>query len=296
MSRGFQVACAGLLAAIACLYYFAPFGLRPGVAPRPVLDPLSQKKLEIFKAATGRPSDPAPAAMYAEINARHFGGALPAIPVVWTDALEELDRLVGDDTYHLEGMTNGSLVLVSRTLKDDEEELRRTVCHEAVHVKLHPVAGRKANHGDGFQAELRRIFEEGCFVAILASDADKHALRDWIEQQKARLTEEQARLDEERSRIDQERADIERAIADMNARIETANAQRSGWPGDEEQQALRARRERALQEAGDYNVTLERHNADAEALNREIERYRLMMAYPHGIDDEAGIKDPPQLP
>ena len=163
------------------------------------------------------------------------------------------------------------------------------MCHEAVHVKLHPVAGTTANHGDLFQGELRRLFEEGCFVAILASDAEKSALRQRIDEQTARLKQEGAQLDLTRTRLDDERSEIERAVAELNARIVAANARGSEWPTDEEQEALKTRRARAIQESSDFNAALERHAAESADLNRDIDRYRLIVAYPHGIDEEAMV-------
>jgi hypothetical protein len=304
------MACAGLVVVGACGYYFlAPAGapLRRASAgapsrPAPVplgrrspqgeggaVDPITAKKLEIFELASKRPADPDLVALYGEVNQRHFAGTLPAIPVMWDDALAEVDALVGGD-YHLQGMTDGSLMLVSPALREDEAELQRTVCHEAVHVRLHRASGANANHGQAFQGELRRIFEEGCFTAILATEAEQQALKQWIDDETARLHQGKAQIDADRARVDAERADVERAISDLNARIVTANAQRSGWPGEEEQQALSARRIRALQASSDYNVALSRLNSDAGHLNREIERYRLMVAYPRGVDEETVVR------
>lgn len=288
MSATFKVLVAALLVSAAAAYYLlapprAP--LRPG-APAPLVTPMAAKKLEIFERARGRAADPELVALYAEVNGRHFDGGLPAIPVMWDAALADLDALVGGN-YHLQGITNGSLMLVSPSLRGDDDELRRTVCHEAVHVKLHPAGAASANHGDRFQAELRRIFEEGCFVAILASDADRESLKRWIDDERARLEREKAAIDSEREQIDAERAAVERAIEEMNARTAEANARRSGWPTADEQAALAARREQAMQSAGTFNERLARHNADADHLNGEIERYRLMVAYPRGVDEDA---------
>lgn len=171
MSRGFKVACAGLLVLCACYYYLAP-GARRGAAPRPAVDPITAKKLEIFAAVRQRSADPELAVLYADINQRHFGGELPAIPVMWDDSLKEVDALVGDN-HHLQGMTNGAVMLVSPALRNDDDELRRT------------------------------------------------------------------------------------------------------------------RRARAMQESSDFNAALERHTAEGAELNRDIDRYRLMVAYPHGIDEQA---------
>ena len=287
MSSTLKALCATLAVALAGAYYFlAPAGapLRRS-PPAAAVDPITAKKLEIFDVAAKRPADPALVALYTAINARHFAGALPSIPVMWDDRLRELDVLVRDN-YHLQGMTNGALMLVSRALEDDEAELQRTVCHEAVHVKLHEGSGAGANHGEAFQAELRRIFEEGCFVAILATEPEQAALKQWIDTETARLNAAKAQIDSDRDRIDAERAEIEAAIVDLNARTATANAQRSGWPGEDERQALATRRAQALQDSADFNAVLARHNADAAHLNREVDRYKLMLAYPRGVDEE----------
>jgi hypothetical protein len=288
MSPAFKILCAALVVAGACsYYYFAPPGapLRRAPDPAPAVDPITSKKLQIFELARTRAADPALVVLYTGINERHFGGGLPPIPVMWDD-LTAVDALVGDN-YHLQGMTNGALMLVSPALQDDEAELQRTLCHEAVHVKLHDASGGSANHGSLFQGELRRIFEEGCFTAILATSEETAALREWIDKETARLKQDRERLDGERARLDAERADVEQAVAALNERIAAANAQHAGWPGDEEQQALSARRTRALQDSSDFNVALARHNADAVHLNTRVERYRLMAAYPHGVDEEA---------
>jgi hypothetical protein len=285
MSLGFRVTCAALLVLCACYYYLAPAGPRRGAASPPA-DPIIEKKLEIFARAGARPADPELGALYTEINERYFSSELPAIPVMWDDSLKEVDILAGDD-FHLEGMTNGALMLLRPELRSDDAELRRTVCHEAVHVKLHRGAGTYADHGAVFQAELRRIFGEGCFIAILASDAEQAALREWIDQHRARLNRESADLDLARTRLDAERSDVERVVVGLNERVAAANAQGSGWPSDEERGALNARRARALQESSDFNGAIERYTADTAQLNREVERYRLMVAYPRGVDEEA---------
>lgn len=292
MSPGFKATCAALLAVGACVYYLAPQIRRDRAAAPAAVDAITAKKRQIFERAAARPADPDLASLYGEINDRHFGGSLPAIPVVWEDGLKELDLLIGDDA-HLNGMTNGRMMLISTALADDGDELRRTVCHEAVHVKLQPTPGTNGHrdgvvrHDAAFQEALRRIFAEGCFAAILASEEERAALKDWIDQEKARLDEEGAHLDLSRARLNAERSEVESAIAALNARTAAGYEQPSQAPAETEMESVRARRARAIEESENFNAALERHNAAVANLNREIERYRLMLAYPYGIDDEA---------
>ncbi len=292
MSAGFKATCAILLALGGSLYFLSPQLRRERSAAPPAVDAITAKKEEIFKLAAAKTADPDLVALYAEINDRHFAGSLPAIPVVWDDGLKQLDLLAGDGS-HLNGMTNGRMMLISTALREDADEVRRTVCHEAVHVKMQPAPGRNAGHDTvlrhdaAFQNALRRIFDEGCFVAILASGEERAALKRWIDEETARLEEESAQLDLSRARLNAERDEVERAIAALNTRASARDEQPSQAPTEAEMDSVTARRTRAIEETDNFNAALERHGAAVAHLNEEIARYRLMLAYPHGIDDDA---------
>lgn len=246
-------------------------------------DPLERKQQQIFESAQQRAGDPTLAGMYRDINSRHFAGLLPTVGVTWEATLAEVDPLVGGD-YKTEGMTNGHVIVLRENLKRDPAELRRTLCHEMVHLKLIAGGDNETHHGPLFQEELERVFREGCFEAILASDAEKALLKDWIDREGDRVKRQGAELDRTRADLNRESKTIDEAIDDLNARTSAANAQRSGWPSDDERLELRSRQAHVQARMHAFNAAVEDHNLASERFNREVERYGLMVVYPHGVD------------
>lgn len=272
-----------LFAALLALFQQSGFSLGAGgLAFRRGGDPVTERKRQLFADAENRPSDIDLVALFSEINESHFGGQLPPVGVQWQEHLEELNP---GDGYTLEGLTDGKTILVSSALRGKEDELRRTLCHEAVHIKLNG-SSAAARHDEAFQAELRRVFESGCFQAVFASDAEKDALKQWLDRESARLKQESATLDARRRTLDREVREINEATDDLNARIVAANARGAGWPSDEEQEALRARRTRASERTAEFNAAVQRQNEASAEFSRQAERFRLMVAYPHGVDDD----------
>jgi chromosome segregation ATPase len=75
--------------------------------------------------------------------------------------------------------------------------------------------------------------------------------------------------------LDQERAELERAL-DAGASLDQASAD-----------ALNARRASYNSNAMVANEEIGRHQNALAVLNREIERYNLMLKYPDGLDEAA---------
>ena len=152
------------------------------------------RQKEILRENLGRPSDPALARRFAELNAKHFAQALPAMPVIWEPRLAEVGALAGPNVTLLGvfGQSGDrSAILLDPSLKNDAEGLDRALCHEMVHAYLFTTLGDSTtNHGESFQAVLRRLSSEGAFVGIPASAQERADLRAWLDTEKARLDAE----------------------------------------------------------------------------------------------------------
>src|SRR5947207_6179565 len=64
---------------------------------------VAERQHELLKLNIDQPADPDLAAIYAGINAKHFGGALPPTPVRWEPRLSEIGALASG-AFTLEGM------------------------------------------------------------------------------------------------------------------------------------------------------------------------------------------------
>ena len=80
--------------------------------------------------------------------------------------------------------------------------LHRALAHEMVHAYMFKMGEDTAQHGPSFQAVLARLAMEGAFEGLPSSPEERAALRNWIDQEKARLATEDAAL----------RQSIERAL------------------------------------------------------------------------------------
>jgi hypothetical protein len=167
-------------------------------------------------------------------------------------------------------------ILLHPELKDDRAALDRTLSHEMVHAYL-AVTGRTGPaHGPEFQAVLRRLSEEGAFEGAVATEEERRQLRAWLDAESARLLEDQNAMTRRGRELDQERAELEQAIGAAASldpvRVDALNARRTAYNSN----AVAANEESV------------RHQQAMTFLNREIDRYNLMLKYPDGLD-EAGL-------
>lgn len=231
----------------------------------------------ILEANVGLPGDADLLRQYATLNAAHFGGRLPVMPVRWEPRLAEVGRAAGQ-AFTLEGMfghVNGrAAILMHPDLQRDAAALTRTLSHEMVHVQLWTTGEAGEKHGPTFQRELARLSLEGAFTGIVASPAERENLRVWIEGERGRLD---MLLESER----RDQADLDRDRAALEATIGAAqerNAERAELEG------LESRRESYNRRVSDASARAEQRAADAAELNRQIDRYNLMLSYPDGLD------------
>jgi hypothetical protein len=262
--------------AAALVYLLDP---TPRVSPRQG-QPSAQRAL--LEATRNKPEDSDLGLLFDELNARHFGARLPDVKVVWSSELDSLD----EGEYRLNGMTDGRTILLKATFKDDEADVRRTLCHEMVHVKFITAGGRSTAHDDRFQNELRRIFDEGCFPAIWASEAEKASLQEWITAERTRLDTAVAATAAQLTAIQQEETRVQRLIADLNDRIRAANAAGSGWPSAEETAAAERQQIALTDRVSAYNAAVAENESAQTRFNEEVERFNLMAAYPDGLAED----------
>jgi hypothetical protein len=272
-ARRVVLAVVALSAALGASAYFLTRAPRPASAERALLD-----------AVRDRPGDPSLGQLFSELNARHFGGQLPNVRVIWAQELDRLD--IGD--YRLNGMTDGSVILLKTAFRDtdDDADVRRTLCHEMVHVELINAGRKLTTHDAIFQDELRRIFEGGCFQAIPASEDEKAALKAWIDAERARLDTLRSRMDAEGTAIKSETDNVDRLFATLNERIAAANGSGSGWPAREETEAAERQRAALNDRIVVYNSALSAGERDQAQFNEAVQRYNLMLAYPDGLAED----------
>ena len=256
--------------------------VRDDVFGTPAGETPSSAEHAILEAFREEPGDGELGRLFDELNGRNFSGQLPQVKVLWAGDLDRLD--VGD--YRLNGMTDGKIILLKTALQDDEAEVRRTLCHEMVHVKLIGDGNRVTAHGDPFQTELRRIFDDGCFVAVLAAAQDQASLKDWLDAERVRLDAARSDLSSEGASIEAESGRVERTFAELNDRINTANAAGSGWPSPDETQAAERQRSALNDRIQAYNTAVATNASDQAGFNESVHRYNLMLAYPDGLAED----------
>ncbi len=266
----------GVCAAIAGLgYWLGVFGPSPEPGR-------GSAELAILEASRDKPGDLALNALFDELNTQHFAGRLPTVKVVWEEALDRLD--IGES--RLNGMTDGRIILLKPALQPDDAEIRRTLCHEMVHVKLLADGARSTAHDDPFQTELRRVFQGGCFHAILASEEEEAALKAWIDAERARLDAARAQVDAQGAAVKLETERVDRTFADLNERIRIANEAGSGWPSPQEIDAAEQQRAALNDRILAYNAIAAARDQDQARFNEAVERYNLMLAYPDGLAED----------
>jgi len=176
----------------------------------------------IIEESRDEPGDANLGLLFRQLNAEHFSGRLPNVKVLWSERLDRLD--IGN--YRLNGMTDGTIILVKAALKEDDADAKRTLCHEMVHVMFLTEGQKSTAHDALFQEELRRIFDGGCFEAIWAPPGEKAALGEWIAAERARLDAAHAHTNAQGASIKAETERIERIVTELNERITAARLQR----------------------------------------------------------------------
>lgn len=262
---------------MACVVY-----MRDGGSGAPAVADVPSPQHALLEAARDKPADPSLGLLFKELNAQHFDGGLPDVKVLWDAGLDRLDE--GD--YRLNGMTDGKIILIKAALKNDEEDVRRTLCHEMVHVRFLAGGTKSTAHDALFQEELRRIFEDGCFPAILASPEEKVSLEEWIDTERTRLDAARTQADAQLAALKLETERVERTIADLNERIRLANAAGSGWPSPQETQMAQQQRSALNDSIEAYNTVVAVNERDSVRFNEAVQRYNLMVAYPDGLAED----------
>ena len=221
-------------------------------APRPRVVSAEQQRMDdLMRQNETRPSDPALAQAYNDINGRYFGSRLPPIRIRWDEGLDAIGALIAPG-FRLEGLTNGKVILLHPSLEKDARQFSAVLCHEMVHVELRD--RRDVDHGPEFQSRLRALADGGAFEGVIASEEEKRDL-------KRSLDERAARLGAELTEIEQVRARLEAAAPTLT-------------------------REALQDQTWAFNTRVRRHNEDADEYNRLVGQYNLMIAYPDGLDRE----------
>jgi hypothetical protein len=257
-----------------------------------VVSPIEAKQREILSDNLDKPGDPVLVRRYVEINARHFNGRLPLLPVIWEPRLAEVGALA-KHTFTLEGMFGHiggkAAILLHPNLQRDPAALDRALAHEMVHAHLFSTGQPSSNHGPAFRGELERLAHEGAFTGILADAATRANLRAWLDTEAARLDADGAEVRLEGEAIERERGEIEQAFAEINSRGPTGGPA----PTREEVDALNARRDAYNRRVEQANVRAQLGRKALAEFNRQVERYNLMLVYPDGVDEEELFKPRP---
>ncbi len=252
----------------------------------PPLSAADRRQQDILAQAIEYAPDPTLVRVYDDINARHFDGFLPPIPVVWEPRLEEVGPLAAE-AFTLEGMFghigDRAVILLNPRLSRDPAGLRRTLSHEMVHAWLHTIGDTSTDHGPAFQVTLERLVGEGAFPGIVASAREREGLRAWLESESARLDGLSAEARREREALAHEARDLERALADLNARGQ-ATTSRSPTGMDPALADWTLRRDAYNRRVVAFRARGERHRADLATFNAQVERHNLMLSYPDGLD------------
>jgi hypothetical protein len=222
----------------------APAANAPAESPPTPLD--AGLTEELLRANANLECDPELLDRYRDIDARYFARGLPPATVRWEPRLAEVGPTIAEN-FRLEGATDGRLILLNPAIRADEQELKRALVHEIVHVA---VWKQDRAHGPVFQTFLRGVAEQGAFQGVLATDEEKQELRSTLDTRAAALKDDADALHKARAEID---------AADSSLRADRAR---------------------------DYNARVEQHNAAVADFNRLAERYNLMIVYPDGLDRE----------
>jgi len=264
----------------------------PAVETASPKTPEDARQQELLEQNIDRPGDPVLDREYQIVNAKHFAGALPSIPIRWEPALDEVGALANGQ-FSLEGMVGRvgerMVMLLNPKLKQDRAAFDRALSHEMTHVYLYTQGDTTSHHGPAFKAVLRRLSEEGAFSGIAGSDAEKTALRSWLDAESARIDAEEHELEEVGARITAERASLEAEMASARGAAQGPDATSTS----DAAQDFEARRNQFNQLVLETNTRLERGREALAHFNAEVARYNLMMAYPDGMDEDAVVPAKP---
>ena len=273
----FLILTLGVCAAISGTVHF-----RGGVSGPPAAPAMPSAQHAMLEASRDRPGNSDLGLLFNQLNAKHFEGRLPTVKVMWDADLDRLDE--GD--YRLNGMTDGKIILLKAALKDDDGDVRRTLCHEMVHVKFLAEGNKSTAHDAAFQNELRRIFDDGCFPAFWATPEEKASLQVWIDAERTRLDAARVQAEAQLAALKLETERVERMVAELNDRIRVANAAGSGWPSPEETATAQRERTALNDSITAYNGVLATNEKDYAKFNEAVQRYNLMMSYPDGLAED----------
>jgi hypothetical protein len=278
MKAGHRVGIAAVCGAAVLAYVGATMRGQPSAEASPApgrtaSSAADARKRELLLEDANMGPDPALADEYDAINADYFSGRLSSVPVRWEERLDEIGPLIAEG-FRLEGLTDGPVILLNPVLRTDAAQVRRTLCHEMVHIDLW---AHKAGHGPLFQTELRQLADAGAFSGTVATDDEKAQLRDSL---RTRALE----LDHDGRELKTLRDELETEGSSLDAEIRRINADKDVPPGDRD--AATGRSAILKQRADDFNTRLERYNAALAEYDRDVDRYNLMIAYPDGLDEE----------
>jgi len=246
----------------------------------------SQLEIAVLDDARVAAGDPELNERYKKINESYFGGGLPAVPVSWEPRLNDIAAARGDGLI-LEGLTDGRAIVLNPSLRSDMRLLLATLCHEMVHVRLVAAGGAVGeDHGPEFQQHLRRLLDEGAFEGAFATDAEKVELKASLATEVAWLDGESVSLRAAASDLDRDRREVDQLVEDLNARISQANTAQTGWPSEDEQQAVKARLAIINTRSEAHNARVAEFNRRIDAYNESVEHFNLVSAYPDGLAAE----------
>ena len=237
--------------------------------------PAEIRQAAILRDNLDKPADAGLASLYAEINTKHFGGALPAMPVRWEPRLAEIGALAGRN-FTLEGMFGRvgprTVILLHPNLMADIDAVERALSHEMVHARLFFLGDTTTDHGPAFRAELKRLADQGAFEGIASTDDERAQLRAWLDAETIRIKSERQALEQLAPELAREREDAERGGDDAAARRDAYNLH-----------------------AEATNTRTAAFNEALAGYNQQVKRYNLMISYPDGMDETARAAPlPPQ--
>ena len=253
MMRLVRVILVGCLVGIAAAFVLRASGRFPARREPPAPKTAEQQRTEeIFRANDNQPTDPELTRAYETYNAQYFDNRLPAVRLRWEPRLDEVGPLIAEG-FRMGGVTDRKLILLNPAIRDDDEEFRRVLSHEMVHVA---VVTEQESHGPIFQSYLHQLLDKGAFKGIVATEAEKQERRRYLERRQSELEREAASLEQAKTALEQEARAPDPAVDAINARIIN------------------------------YNAQVRRHNDAVVEFNRDIEEYNEMVSYPDGLDRE----------
>ena len=99
--------------------------------------------------------DPLPQKVYAEYNARYFGGRLPTVPVVWSRKYtQDCEGCFIDKPY--------PVIYLNPKFKKWERVWEMVLLHEQVHVEQMD-GSRLKDHGRKFQNRMKKLARQNAF-------------------------------------------------------------------------------------------------------------------------------------